>query len=87
VRGEQTIDVPIGNLDVRLGQQIGVVIQRGRQPMLGRLKAEVTGVDYDLDRPAIELSIRHTQELEAILITEDGMVMTTSVPEIIMVEN
>lgn len=84
VRGVEQITVPIENYDLTLGTQIGAVIQRGDQPMIGELKAEVTGIDYLLDAPAVRLTIRHGGAIEPFLTAEDESILRTEDAALIM---
>ena len=87
VRGVETIVVPLENYAVQLGDQVGVVIQRGDQPMLGEYKAEVVGVEYTLDAPLMRLTLRHGAETEDVRITEDSQYRQTEQGDIRMVES
>ena len=75
VRGVESIVVPMENYDLILGQKIGVEVSRGEQPMLGEIKSEVIGIDYQLDTPAIALTIRHGRALESLLTLPEGDVI------------
>ena len=75
VRGVESIVVPMENYDLILGQKIGVEVSRGEQLMLGEIKSEVIGIDYQLDTPAIALTIRHGQALESLLVFPEGDVI------------
>ena len=71
VRGTEQITVPLEFYQLTLGQQIGAIIQRGTQPMLGERKAEIISIDYALDTPTMQLGIRHGGVTEAVRQTED----------------
>ena len=84
IHGSETVMIPIENYDLVLGQQIGVVVQRGAQSMIGELKAEVTGVNYDLERAAINATIRHGGALEAFLKLEDDAILISEADALMM---
>ncbi len=71
VRGTEQITVPLEFYQLTLGQQIGAIIQRGAQPMLGERKAEIISIGYALDTPTMQLGIRHGTVTEAVRQTED----------------
>ena len=85
VRGVETIIVPLENSNIVLGDQVGVVTQRGAQPMLGERKAEVVSVSYALDVPQMQLGIRLGGTVESILTNEAGAILTTEGNAILMV--
>jgi len=86
VRGVETITVPLGYHAVTLGDQVGVVTQRGTQSMLGERKAEVVSVEYALETPMMILGIRHGGTVETIVTTEDSILLTDESNAIVMVE-
>ena len=85
VRGRETVTVPLEYFAVELGDQIGVVTQRGAQPMLGERKAEVISVQPVLDVPLMRLGIRLGGVIENILTNEAEVVLTNEDGDTLMV--
>ena len=86
VRGAESITVPLEYYAVNIGDQVGVITQRGGQSMLGERKAEVVSIEYALDTPTMRLGIRHGGEIEALRTTEVGAVRITESGAARMVE-
>ena len=82
VYGKETLTVPLENYSVALGDQVGAIIQRGAQTMIGELKAEVTSVEYALDVPLMRIGIRHGGATDAIRTTEAGAIRATEAESI-----
>jgi len=86
VHGTETITVPLEYNAMEIGDQIGVVTQRGAQSMLGERKAEIISTEYALEVPLIRLGIRHGGTVESILTDEASVILTTEADALIMVE-
>ena len=85
-RGVETITVPLENYALTLGDQVGVVTQRGAQSMLGERKAEVVSIEYALDTPVMRLGIRHGGLTDAVRKTEGGAIRNTEDSDIRVIE-
>jgi len=70
VHGTEVITVPIENRAIQLGDQIKITIQRGNQPMIGDLKAEVISVERVMDTSLMNLGIRHMAGFTDIAISD-----------------
>ena len=86
VRAVETITVQLEHYARALGDVVGVVVQRGDQPMLGDRSEEVIGVEVAMDSPVVNLTVRDIGALEAFRETEDGEVRITEDGAIRMVE-
>lgn len=85
VRGTETITVPLENYALALGDQIGTIIQRGAQDMLGEHKAEIISIEYALDTPVMRLGLRHgATTIGTIRVTESGAIRITEADAIRM---